>query len=237
MPIKVVAFDGDDTLWHNETHFNFTQAALRDLLRGHVPNADVDAHLFEIEMRNLSLYGYGIKSFTLSMIETAIEITDGTIPASDLQMILEWGKRMLREPTELLEGVRETLLGMSDRHELLLITKGDLFDQESKLARSGLAERFAGVEILSDKNVDSYRRVLSRRGIDPAEFVMVGNSLRSDVVPVVELGARAVHIPYHLTWNHEHVDEESLPAQGWHRIQSLRELSRLLISLESERLV
>jgi len=232
-----VAFDGDDTLWHNETHFNFTQAALRDLLRGHVPNADVDAHLFEIEMRNLSLYGYGIKSFTLSMIETAIEITDGTIPASDLQMILEWGKRMLREPTELLEGVRETLLGMSDRHELLLITKGDLFDQESKLARSGLAERFAGVEILSDKNVDSYRRVLSRRGIDPGEFVMVGNSLRSDVVPVVELGARAVHIPYHLTWNHEHVDEESLPAQGWHRIQSLRELSRLLISLESERLV
>ena len=237
MPIKVVAFDGDDTLWHNETHFNLTQAALRDLLRGHVPNADVDAHLFEIEMRNLSLYGYGIKSFTLSMIETAIEITDGTIPASDLQMILEWGKRMLREPTELLEGVRETLLGMSDRHELLLITKGDLFDQESKLARSGLAERFAGVEILSDKNVDSYRRVLSRRGIDPGEFVMVGNSLRSDVVPVVELGARAVHIPYHLTWNHEHVDEESLPAQGWHRIQSLRELSRLLISLESERLV
>ena len=237
MPIKVVAFDGDDTLWHNETHFNFTQAALRDLLRGHVPNADVDAHLFEIEMRNLSLYGYGIKSFTLSMIETAIEITDGTIPASDLQMILEWGKRMLREPTELLEGVRETLLSVSRNHELLLITKGDLFDQESKLARSGLAERFAGVEILSDKNVDSYRRVLSRRGIDAGEFVMVGNSLRSDVVPVVELGARAVHIPYHMTWNHEHVDEESLPAQGWHRIQSLRELSRLLISLESERVV
>ena len=110
-------------------------------------------------------------------------------------------------------------------------------DQESKLARSGLAERFAGVEILSDKNVDSYRRVLSRRGIDAGEFVMVGNSLRSDVVPVVELGARAVHIPYHMTWNHEHVDEESLPAQGWHRIQSLRELSRLLISLESERVV
>ena len=237
MPIKVVAFDGDDTLWHNETHFNFTQAALRDLLRGHAPNADVDARLFETEMANLSLYGYGIKSFTLSMIETALEITDGTIPASDLKVILDWGKRMLREPTELLEGVRETLLGMSQNHQLLLITKGDLFDQESKLARSGLAERFAGVEILSDKNVDSYRRVLSRRGIDAGEFVMVGNSLRSDVVPVVELGARAVHIPYHLTWNHEHVDEESLPAQGWHRIQSLRELSRLLISLESERLV
>src|SRR5256885_13554624 len=158
MPIRVVAFDGDDTLWHNETHFNFTQAALRDLLRGHAPNADAAARLFETEMANLSLYGYGIKSFTLSMIETALEITDGTIPASDLKVILDWGKRMLREPTELLEGVRETLLGMSQNHQLLLITKGDLFDQESKLARSGLAERFAGVEILSDKNVDSYRR-------------------------------------------------------------------------------
>src|SRR5256885_17038765 len=191
MPIKVVAFDGDDTLWHNETHFNFTQAALRDLLRGHVPNADVDAHLFEIEMRNLSLYGYGIKSFTLSMIETAIEITDGTIPASDLQMILEWGKRMLREPTELLEGVRETLLGMSDRHELLLITKGDLFDQESKLARSGLAERFAGVEILSDKNVDSYRRGGGRPRRGPPQVALGGKSPRPGGGTGVGLGAPA----------------------------------------------
>jgi putative hydrolase of the HAD superfamily len=232
MPIKVVAFDGDDTLWHNETHFHFTQAALRDLLRGHVPNADVDVRLFETEMANLSLYGYGIKSFTLSMIETAIEITDGTIPASDLKVILDWGKRMLREPTELLEGVRETLVEVSRNHELLLITKGDLFDQESKLARSGLAERFAGVDILSDKNVDSYRRVLSRRGIDVGEFVMVGNSLRSDVVPVVELGARAVHIPYHVTWQHEQVDEDSVPGEGWFRLEKITELNPLLGSLD-----
>ena len=232
MPIKAVAFDGDDTLWHNETHFNFTQAALRDLLRGHVPNAEVDARLFETEMANLSLYGYGIKSFTLSMIETAIEITDGAIPASDLRVILDWGKRMLREPTELLEGVRETLLDVSRNHQLLLITKGDLFDQESKLARSGLAERFAGVEVLSDKNVESYRRVLSRRGIDVDEFVMVGNSLRSDVVPVVELGARAVHIPYHVTWQHEQVDEDSVPGEGWFRLEKITELSRLLGSLD-----
>ncbi len=232
MPIKVVAFDGDDTLWHNETHFNFTQAALRDLLRGHVPNADVDVRLFETEMANLSLYGYGIKSFTLSMIETAIEITDGTIPAADLKVILDWGKRMLREPTELLEGVREALVDVSRNHELLLITKGDLFDQESKLARSGLAEKFAGVEILSDKNVDSYRRVLSHRGIDAGEFVMVGNSLRSDVVPVVELGARAVHIPYHVTWQHEQVDEDSVPGEGWFRLEKITELSPLLGSLD-----
>jgi putative hydrolase of the HAD superfamily len=232
MPIKVVAFDGDDTLWHNETHFHFTQAALRDLLRGHVPDADVDVRLFETEMANLSLYGYGIKSFTLSMIETAIEITDGTIPASDLKVILDWGKRMLKEPTELLDGVRETLLDVARKHELLLITKGDLFDQESKLARSGLAEHFVGVEILSDKNVDSYRRVLGRRGIAVEEFVMVGNSLRSDVVPVVELGARAVHIPYHVTWHHEQVDEESLPGDGWFRLENIGELGRLLGRLD-----
>jgi putative hydrolase of the HAD superfamily len=232
MPIKVVAFDGDDTLWHNETHFHFTQSALRDLLRGHAPHADVDARLFETEMTNLSLYGYGIKSFTLSMIETAIEVTEGRIPASDLAVILDWGKRMLREPTELLEGVHETLLDVSRNHELLLITKGDLFDQESKLARSGLAERFAGVEILSDKNVDAYRRVLERRGIARDEFVMVGNSLRSDVVPVVELGARAVHIPYHVTWHHEQVDEDSLPGEGWSRLDRITDLGPHLASLD-----
>lgn len=232
MPVNVVAFDGDDTLWHNETHFNFTQAALRDLLRGHAPSADVDARLFETEMRNLSLYGYGIKSFTLSMIETAIEVTGGTIPAADLNVILDLGKRMLREPTELLEGVREALLAVSRKHELLLITKGDLFDQESKLARSGLAERFSGVEIVSDKNVDAYRRILDRRGIAKDEFVMVGNSLRSDVVPVVELGARAVHIPYHVTWHHEVVDEGSLPGEGWFRLDRIGDLAPLLGTLD-----
>jgi len=232
MTIKVVAFDGDDTLWHNETHFHFTQSALRDLLRAHAPDADVDARLFATEMANLSLYGYGIKSFTLSMIETAIEVTEGRIPAVDLKVILDWGKRMLREPTELLDGVRETLVEVSKKHQVLLITKGDLFDQESKLARSGLAERFAGVEILSEKNVDAYRNVLERRGIKPTHFVMVGNSLKSDVLPVVELGARAVHIPYHLTWGHEHVEESSLPAEGWHRLDSITGLGRLLGRLD-----
>ncbi len=232
MPIKILAFDGDDTLWHNETHFHLTQEALRDLLLKHAPGADVDKRLFATEMANLGLYGYGIKSFTLSMLETAIEVTEGRIPASDLEVILGWGKRMLREPTELLEGVTGALREVSRRYSLMLITKGDLFDQESKLARSGLAELFSGVEILSDKTVDSYRAVISRRGIEPAEFVMVGNSLRSDILPVVQMGGRAVHIPYHLTWRHEHVDEDSLPNDGWHRLERIGELARLLASLD-----
>ena len=232
MPIRVVAFDGDDTLWHNETRFHLTQAALRDLVRGHVPDADVDSQLFETEMHNLKLYGYGVKAFTLSMLETAIELTEARIPAADLQVILGWGKRMLTEPTELLDNVKETLLDVSARYSLLLITKGDLFDQESKLARSGLGELFTGVEILSDKTVDSYGSLLRRRRIQPAEFVMVGNSLRSDVAPVVALGAQAVHIPYHVTWAHEHVPEGSLPTTGWHRLESISGLVTLLDSLD-----
>jgi putative hydrolase of the HAD superfamily len=232
MPINVLAFDGDDTLWHNESRFHLTQSALRDLLRRHVPDADVDSHLYEVEMRNLGLYGYGVKSFTLSMIETAIELTNGQIPAADLEVILGWGKRMLAEPTELLDGVHSTVSEISARYSVLLITKGDLFDQESKLARSGLGELFTGVEILSDKNIDSYRSLLRRRAINPEEFVMVGNSLRSDIAPVVALGARAVHIPYHVTWNHEHMPEEALPATGWYRLGRITELGALLESID-----
>jgi putative hydrolase of the HAD superfamily len=200
------------------------------LLR-HVPDADVEKHLAEMELKNLGIYGYGVKAFTLSMIETAIELTDRRIPAADIDVILGWGKRMLMEPTELLPGVEEALRELSLRYDLLVITKGDLFDQESKLARSGLAELFLGVEILSEKNVNSYRGVLKRRGIKPEEFVMVGNSLRSDVLPVLELGARAVHIPYAVTWHHEEVPEESLPREGWLRIESIAELNRVLAEL------
>src|SRR5437660_10894700 len=231
MPIRVVGFDGDDTLWHSETRFSVTQAEFRELLKRHVPDADVDARLSEMEMKNLSIYGYGVKSFTLSMLETAIELTEGRIPASDLEVILGWGKRMLMEPTELLDGVEETLRLLRGRYDLLLITKGDLFDQESKLARSGLGDLFLGVEILSEKNTDSYRGVFTRRAIKPEDFVMVGNSLRSDVVPVVSLGAHAVHIPYEVTWHHEHVPDDELPKEGWVRITSIRELPAAIAAL------
>jgi putative hydrolase of the HAD superfamily len=231
MPVRVLGFDGDDTLWHSETRFHVTQAEFRDLLHRHVPDADVDKPLAEMEMKNLAIYGYGVKSFTLSMIETAIELTHALIPATDLDVILGWGKRMLMEPTELLPGVEETLRALSQAHDLLLITKGDLFDQESKLARSGLGELFIGVEILSEKNEESYRRIFRHRAIDPAQFVMIGNSLRSDVVPVVALGGQAVHIPYVVTWQHEHVPEDQLPKNGWRRIGSIAELPAVLETL------
>jgi putative hydrolase of the HAD superfamily len=229
--VRVLGFDGDDTLWHSETRFHVTQGEFRDLIRRHVPEADVDARLHDTEMANLAIYGYGVKSFTLSMLETAIELTQAKIPSADLDVILGWGKRMLTQSTELLDGVERTLKELSARHDMLLITKGDLFDQESKLARSGLGELFLGVEILSEKNKDSYSGVFKRRGIDPKEFVMVGNSLRSDIVPVVALGGRAVHIPYEVTWQHEQVAEDELPKNGWRRISKITELPAALENL------
>ena len=233
MTVRVVGLDGDDTLWHNETRFNITQADYRELLGRHVTGVDIAARLAETEMKNLGLYGYGVKSFTLSMLATAIQLTEARIPAADLEVILGWGKRMLMEPTELLERVEETLKQIAGRYDLLLITKGDIFDQESKLARSGLGELFLGVEIVSDKNTDSYARIFRRRGINPAEFVMVGNSLRSDVVPVVSLGGYAVHIPYSVTWHHEHVPEDELPREGWRRIAGIGELPAVLDDLSA----
>jgi putative hydrolase of the HAD superfamily len=229
--IRVVGFDGDDTLWHSESRFEVTQTAFRELLQRHAPGADIDRRLAEMEMKNLNVYGYGVKSFTLSMLETAIELTAGRIPATDLDVILGWGKRMLMEPTELLDGVADTLRSLSGRYDLMLITKGDLFDQEGKLARSGLGDLFWGVDVVSEKDVETYRAVFKRRGIEPRKFVMVGNSLRSDVVPVVKLGARAVHIPYHVTWQHEHVAESDLPENGWARISSIKELPAALENL------
>lgn len=230
--VRVVGLDGDDTLWHSETRFHITQQEFRELLGRHVPGADVDARLAQTESANLSMYGYGVKSFTLSMIETAIEMTEGRIPARDLDVILGWGKRMLMHPTELLDGVEETLGWLrSQDYDLLVITKGDLFDQESKLARSGLVPLFDGVEIVSEKNVDTYRSVFKRRVIRPEEFVMVGNSVRSDILPVVEAGARAVHIPYEVTWAHEEVAEDELPREGWLRIDSIRELPAALANM------
>ncbi|MGQ9370857.1 HAD family hydrolase [Azospirillum sp. ST 5-10] len=219
--IDTIGFDGDDTLWHNESLFSMTQDRFRALLAHAADPQTLDRRLLEAERANLRHYGYGIKGFVLSMIETAIAVTDGRIAGHDIGTLVAFGKTMLEHPVELLDGAVAALDALAGRHRLLLITKGDLFDQESKVARSGLAERFAAVEIVSEKDPDTYRRILDRHGVDPARFLMVGNSVRSDVLPVLAVGAAAVHVPYHLTWAHE---EAEPPAEGYRRIESLHAL-------------
>jgi len=230
-PPRVIAFDGDDTLWRNEDQFSISQERFRSIIGAHVPLdfAAVNAHLLETERRNLAIYGYGVKSFVLSMIETAITLTEGAIPASDIKILLQLGQQMLALPIELLGNVRETIeeLRAGDR-VIWLITKGDLFDQESKIARSGLEPLFDRIEIVSEKNEAMYRRLLDQHGVDPAEFLMVGNTLRSDVLPVVTLGARAIHIPYHVTWSHETV--EAAVADG-HSFLTLNHIGELTAAL------
>ena len=206
MPITTVGLDADDTLWHNETIFRLTHARFVDLLDDHGDAATIEARLAGVEQRNLRLYGYGVKGFTLSMIETAMELTDGNLPASVTREILAAGREMLAHPVETLPGVDEALATLSQRYRLVLITKGDLLDQERKLAASGLGDLFAAVEIVSEKTADTYSRVFARHGTGAEEAAMAGNSMKSDVLPALEAGAWAAHIPYAITWAHELAD-------------------------------
>ena len=207
--ISTIGFDGDDTLWHNEGVFSMTQDKFRQLLLRYVPPSDVDSRLYATEVRNLRLFGYGVKGFTLSMIETAIEVSEKRVTATDIQRLIDFGKAMLEHPVQLIDGARSVLERLAGRYTLILITKGDLFDQESKLARSGLADAFSKIEIVSEKDELTYRRILQRHAIRPADFLMVGNSLRSDVLPVIGIGGTGVHVPYVTTWQHETVDHLS----------------------------
>lgn len=206
MSITTVGLDADDTLWHNETIFRLTHARFVDLLADHGNEATIEAHLAETEQRNLRLYGYGIKGFTLSMIETAMELTNGEAPPHVVREILAAGREMLAHPVETLPGVDAVVAELSEKYRLVLITKGDLLDQERKLAASGLGDLFSAVEIVSEKDRATYERVFNRHGTGPAEAVMAGNSMKSDVLPAIAAGAFGVHIPYHVTWAHELAD-------------------------------
>lgn len=230
--IEVVALDGDDTLWHSEQLFVDTQASFRELVAPYVDvdEAHLDALLLEVERRNLPTFGYGVKAFTLSLIETAIEITKGEIPAARLQAVLDLGKVLLDHPVQLLDGVLEAVDELTDRYRVMVITKGDLLHQETKVVRSGLEEVLWRVEIVSEKDEPTYRRILDRHGIDPASFVMVGNSVRSDVLPVIALGGHAVHIPYHVTWDLELVDPH--PDHAFPVLSSIRELPACIRDLD-----
>ncbi len=204
----IVAFDADDTLWHNENHFEATHRAFERLLAPWSSATEVDDRLFEVEMRNMDRYGYGVKAFTLSMTETAIDLSDGDVPASVISEIIRLGHDILDRDIVLLDGVVDVLDSLAD-HTLMLITKGDLYAQRRSIDRSGLADRFWRIEIVAHKDTDTYRRLLELHGVPVSEFVMVGNSLKSDVLPVLELGGRGVHVPYQVTWAHEHVEPDA----------------------------
>ncbi|HUG54963.1 MAG TPA: HAD family hydrolase [Vicinamibacteria bacterium] len=221
---ELIAFDADDTLWHNETMFQATTRDFAALLSEHHPPQSIQERLFATEVRNLGRFGYGIKGFVLSMIETAIELTEGRVTGPQVKTILDWGHAMLQAPVSLLDGVRETIAFLAQDHRLMLLTKGDLFDQESKLARSGLGEYFSAVEIVSEKSARTYSLIMARHGVAPPRFLMVGNSLRSDVLPVLEAGGAAVHIPYVETWAHEHVAEDQVSGKTFARLENIRAL-------------
>ncbi|MEO9511784.1 MAG: HAD family hydrolase [Flavobacteriaceae bacterium] len=205
--IKVIGFDADDTLWVNETYFRETEERFTELLEGYETKNKVDQELFKMEMDNLPLYGYGIKGFVLSMIESALDLSNGKVSQKTISEILNLGKMMISHPVELLDGVEEVLDQLVDKYRLIVLTKGDLLDQERKLEKSGISKYFHHVEVLSDKKESNYSNLLEHLEVNVDEFLMIGNSLKSDVLPILNIGASAVHVPFHTTWAHEMITD------------------------------
>ena len=226
--VKVIGFDADDTLWINESYFRETEERFATLLEPYETKNKVDQELFKVEMQNLGIYGYGIKGFMLSMIESALDLSNGEIPPESLWKILEMGKSMITHPVELLEGIEEVLQKLQPHYRLIVLTKGDLLDQERKLEKSGLTDYFHHVEVLSDKKPANYAHLLDHLQIPVEEFLMIGNSLKSDVLPLLELGAQAIHVPFHTTWVHEEVSEEEANGKSYKTLQRIGQLPELL---------
>lgn len=225
---ELIAFDADDTLWHNEKLFVRSQDRFKRLLSDYQDPDWIERKLYETEIRNLEYFGYGIKGFTLSMIETAIELTDGRIRGSEIQEVIELAKGMLKAPLQLLEHTEGTVARLAEEYKLALITKGDLFDQESKIAKSGLSDYFRVVEIVTEKTPETYQKILEKHSVPPHHFMMVGNSLKSDVLPVLEVGGHAVHIPYQMTWEHERVEEPPHFPGHYRKLEHIGQLPDLL---------
>jgi len=228
--LTAIGFDADDTLWQNEQFFKITQERFAELLAGYADPKTLSERLLESERRNLQVYGFGIKGFTLSMIETAIEVTEGRVPSSVVNQILHAGREMLSHPVETLPHAKEALEVLSEGYRIILITKGDLFDQERKLAQSGLGDLFDAVEIVSDKTTATYERVFDRHADGPSHSMMVGNSLKSDVIPAIEAGSWGVHIPHDLTWALEHA-EAPVGNARYSRLAHLGELVDLVAKI------
>ncbi|WP_103068103.1 HAD family hydrolase [Aquimarina sediminis] len=225
--IKVIAFDADDTLWVNETFFRKAEEEFCILLQEYMSKEEANKLLFDVEMQNLPLYGYGIKPFTLSLIEAAILVSNGNMKIDLVQKLIDKGKEMLQEPVELIDGIDETLHELSKKYRLVMATKGDLLDQERKLIKSGLENYFHHTEIVSDKTEKQYKKLVKHLDIKENEFLMVGNSLKSDVLPVLNIGAHAFHIPFHTTWVHEEV-EDKIDHPNFRSFEKASELLQIL---------
>lgn len=226
--IKVIGFDADDTLWVNETYFREAELEFARLLSPYETANKIDQELFKKEMENLPLYGYGVKAFVLSMVESALEISNYQIQHETIQKIMNIGKDMINKPVELLNGVEEVLQILSQKYRLILATKGDLLDQERKLEKSGLNGYFHHIEVLSEKKEDNYLKLLNHLDINPSEFLMIGNSLKSDILPLVNINAKAIHIPFHTTWVHEQVTEEETNGKAYKTVSSLLDILNVL---------
>jgi putative hydrolase of the HAD superfamily len=227
MSIKIIAFDADDTLWDNELFFRETENKFCALFEDFLPQHSVERELLQVELKNISLYGYGIKAFMLSMIETAINITDQNVKADAIEKIIGYGQELLNKPVNLIEGVEEVLKSLKPKYRLVLATKGDLLDQERKLRKSGLADYFHHIEIMSEKKDADYSKLIKHLDILPTELMMIGNSLKSDVMPVLNLGGHAIHIPYHVTWAHERIDTE-INHENFRQVNQIREVLNYL---------
>ena len=225
--IKVIAFDADDTLWVNEPYFRETEDKFCDMMEDFLPHLSVARGWLETEIKILALYGYGIKSMTLSMIEAAIQISDKTVGLEAIERIIQFGKEMLQKPIELLDGVEEVLQALQGKYRLVMATKGDLLDQERKLIKSGLVDYFHHIEIVSEKKEPNYQKLIQHLDIPPQEFLMIGNSLKSDIMPVLNLGGHAFHVPYHTTWAYEKVDH-TIEHPNFQQLASIKEALQYL---------
>ncbi|WP_282070316.1 HAD family hydrolase [Olleya namhaensis] len=226
--IKVIGFDADDTLWVNETYFRDAEVQFAKLLSQFETENKIDQELFKMEMKNLPVYGYGVKGFVLSMVEMALELSNNTVSNQTISKILDIGKEMINQEVELLDGVEEVLKQLSQKYKLIVATKGDLLDQERKLEKSGLLDYFHHIEVLSDKKEANYSKLLNHLEIKPSEFLMVGNSLKSDILPLINIKASAIHVPFHTTWLHEQVNVNQEESKQYKTIKSLKDLLKIL---------
>ncbi|CAA0175317.1 putative hydrolase [Tenacibaculum maritimum] len=226
--IKVIAFDADDTLWVNETYFREAERRFAKLLSAYETENKIDQELFKTEIKNLTIYGYGVKGFMLSMVESALELSNYRISQQAIEEILDIGKEMLEKPIELLEGVEEVLQNLQGKYKLIVATKGDLLDQERKLEQSGIATYFHHIEVMSDKKVEDYQKLLKHLDIVPSELLMVGNSLRSDILPLIKIGASAIHVPFHTIWAHEEVAKEEQSDTAYITVSEIKNILKYI---------